>query len=128
MKQVWYQLIDGCFPVSEFFQGNVQLWLAQNLKVSGLRKGVRWPLLFGTSVMTTWQVGNETVFQNKRSNVETIVNRILSQGQAIFQSLQDHRSLALLMTNVPGRRDLKWKAPDVGWNKVNCDGAVCAAR
>lgn len=124
MKQVWIKLAEGCIPIRDFFNMDIHGWISQNLKEKSLRRGFRWTLLFGTSVMIAWHSRNEVVFQNMRLTVDVMVNRILGQAYATCQSLQDHLSTAALVTNVPRGRELQWVTPEEGWIKLNCDGAV----
>lgn len=82
--------------------------------------GLGWPLIFGTSILITWQARNELIFQQKNANGEQLLHRILGQANATAQSLKDHKRISAVQ-----RSDgVHWKRPAEGWCKLNCDGAV----
>lgn len=81
MVQVWSSINEGSLPQS-FFADNMEGWLRSNLKSNGQRRGLKWPLLFGTVVHLAWQARNDLIFRHISLSLDQMVRRIWCQATA----------------------------------------------
>lgn len=104
IKRVWNILAEGEMSFLSFFSENLQDWILLNLKSSESRRGLGWALIYGKPI-------------------NQMVERILRQAKAIEQSMNEY---VVLHSRGPVGDDLliKWTAPEKGFFKLNCDGAV----
>lgn len=64
------------------------------------------------------------MFQQKRVNLDQLLNRILGQVKAVQGSLSDHAKVTPNSMRDAGMRAIHWTPPTAGWYKLNVDGAV----
>lgn len=93
MIQVWRSLCNDILPHTSFFTDDMAAWLRINLQSTTQRKGLNWPLLFGTSVHLAWQARNELIFHQKSLSIAQLVCRIMCQAADYNSSLNDHRKV-----------------------------------
>lgn len=124
MQQVWSNLAEGQMLYPNFFVDNVQDWIVANLIISKKWRGITWNLLFGSAVMLVWQIRNEKVFNQVRSNADQTSAHSIHQAHSILKSIEVHSALKEVRNPFPVDSNLGWKPPDTGWFKVNSDGAV----
>lgn len=59
--QVWNFLAENNLP-SDFTTDDLDSWLLANLSEEASRRGFKWRVLFGVTLMVVWQARNELIF------------------------------------------------------------------
>ena len=122
VKPVWHQLGSHHLNTN-FFSQDVNLWLASNacLKSSHTVKGIPWFSIFSFAIWALWKQRNQVVFNNKGVN-PNISNVIFMQAMEFVYCVTQPRCRNRMIV-----RQIKWEKPDMGWVKLNTDGAADVA-
>lgn len=124
MKQVWQNLARENSLRGGFFTENLHEWMDTNLKAGYFCRGLAWLIIFGTTISLAWQARNEFVFQQAKQNSDQLTIRIKAQSDYTCQSIRHHKQVVPGGVSSMESREIRWRHPDPGWHKINCDGAV----
>ena len=118
VKPVWQQLGTHCLNPSSFSQG-IRDWLISNssLKSSQNAVGIPWNILFPYTVWMIWKQRNQGYFSNKRANLN--LAKVISKQAMEFLfcvSRPTHNNQLVV-------KQVSWEKPELGWFKLNTDGA-----
>ena len=118
VKPVWQQLGTHCLNSSFFTQG-IRDWLISNsnLKSSQNAAGIPWKILFPYSVWMVWKQRNHSYFSNKRAN-PNLAKMISKQAMEFLFCVSRPTCKNQLVV-----KRVSWVKPDLGWFKLNTDGA-----
>ena len=104
----------------EFYNTYLAEWLRKNCKssISFAQYRIPWSFIFPQAVWIIWLHRNNYVFRNKRIN-ESIHLQCIKKGVEFYAIVPD-------TSNRPPRTQIhvKWTKPNLGWVKLNTDGAV----
>ncbi|KAK9099034.1 hypothetical protein Syun_026079 [Stephania yunnanensis] len=102
---------------ASFYDRPLEEWMAFNVS----HRDPKWRLVFGVTCWSIWFCRNEHAFNSSTTTSVELSN------EAQFRTREIIRNLSVLKQSKLGkllRDDGRWKPPEEGWTKLNCDGAV----
>ncbi|KAF7833419.1 ribonuclease H [Senna tora] len=120
-KNLWMRLVRSAhWP--EFFSSDLPSWLLLNVSKQIGRLQMDWPTTFATTCWSLWKWRNEAIFANK---VEPVTDWFFTVVHRTRSYKEDFSSFLNQRTRAPSRIDkiVKWDKPELGWIKINVDGA-----
>ncbi|WCJ35671.1 DNAse I-like superfamily protein [Euphorbia peplus] len=112
-----------CFlpPAScpEFFSANRSSWVLGNLSSAARWRSIPWPVIFSVACWWIWRWRNEGIFDPNKSSRLNKVDFIVEQCMDFCKAYEANGTLR---SGVRGQL-VAWKCPEVGWVRLNCDGA-----
>lgn len=121
---MWVDLIHPRY-MSSFFIAGLRDWIALNLKKElGKTSTSDWNLIWGVAVWLLWKWRSNSIFRTdfiKPYNPLAVVNSVWRT----FAQSEDLREVVNSSTTVTR---VTWEPPQLGWVKVNVDGAVTRNR
>lgn len=120
-SQVWVSLANHRVP-SNFFVGNLNMWLIENLKSDKVINDLEWKTIFAIGLLYLWRSRNLMVFQGERESAFEVGKRVVYQAEAVQHCYKS----CLVKSNFPHPigNPVSWIAPVGDSFKLNCDGAV----
>lgn len=119
VKPFWLKLGTNCLCPSFFSQG-IKDWLISNssLKSSQNAAGLPWNILFPYAIWMIWKQRNNVCFSNKRPNpnLDKVVTKLATDF--LLYGAKQNRNIHMVV------RQVRWEKPDMGWFKLNTDGAA----
>ncbi|KAF7844636.1 putative RNA-directed DNA polymerase [Senna tora] len=121
IKDVWLRLVKPCYW-PEFFHAGLSDWISLNLHRNLGVFDIPWKEIFATTCWSAWKWRNEHVFQQCDPKLSDPVFSILHKVRSASEA---SRALVNSGKDPPSRTHslVKWQSPEMGWFKVNVDGA-----
>jgi len=118
--RVWLRLVASN-QITNFFSLNCRDWIFNNLnnKKMGAHK-IEWQTIFMVTCWYLWTWRNKSIFEEEFHRPFNPIDVILKMAMEIDYCEQTH------VTGWPRLTEtifIRWKTPQEGWVKLNCDGA-----
>ncbi|CAA7028167.1 unnamed protein product [Microthlaspi erraticum] len=119
MSGIWSRIV----PIrrqQDFFDRSILSWLYDNLGEDGLVEGSPWSTMFAIGVWWGWKWCCGNVFGENRKCRDR-VRFIKDQSKEVTQAIEKCNAQNIKPARVD--RMIAWVPPEVGWIKLNTDGA-----
>ncbi|OIW00825.1 hypothetical protein TanjilG_08264 [Lupinus angustifolius] len=98
-----------------------------NLQCTKPNLGAVWNLVFGIAVDSIWRCRNRLIFENIDSDWLPLLYEIAAKCSSTAKDLQGLNQ-AIIRFAHPNNPIIRWVLPEIGWIKLNTDGAFSSSR